>query len=169
MLISGWADNGLFPQLPLRVSLGERYVLFVPGGGTVVRSQHASERLTFWLSGVLLSQHLQNILEFSPRIALRKVPLRFSLIIITAGPDFLYGASSVFSLLLLETRAVRTTQSFHCVSWKKSILDSPSPDSFGIWIKNILLQDKQNTLFAWEQKIRKKLCHHLGLSKLLFK
>lgn len=63
----------------------------------MVRSQHSLERLTFWLSGVLLYQHLQNVLEFGPRIVLRKVLLLFPLIIITAWLDSLHLASSVFA------------------------------------------------------------------------
>lgn len=65
-----------------------------------------------------------NVLEFGPRIVLRKVRLLFSLIVITAWLDFLYLASSVFSLLLLETRAVRTLNLFILYPGKKSILGS---------------------------------------------
>lgn len=102
------------------MSLGQIYLLFVPGGGTMVRSQHSSERLTFWLSEVLLSQHLQNMLEYGPRIVLRKVPLlphhyyslarfpvlsKFSLFFTPAG-DQSSQNNSIFSFCILEKNPV---------------------------------------------------------------
>jgi len=101
--------------------------LFVPGGGTVVRRQHSSERLTFWLSGVLLSQHLQNMLEFGPRMVLRKVPLlphhyyclarfpvfsKFSLFFVPAGHQSSQN-NSIFPFYILEKIRFGLIKSWH--------------------------------------------------------
>lgn len=87
----------------LRMSVGEIYLLFVPGG-----KKPANIRKTDLLAfGVLLSQHLQNGLEFSPRIVFRKMPL--------VPPSSL--------LQLGQTPFIEQVQSCLCSCWRPEQLE----------------------------------------------